>query len=97
MILGQVQEDYEVIGHCGGKAVVWNEFGALFYMQGTEQEAPAGTVVCREYLMPVQSLPIEEQNQIAELLLAGKGEKGDGKKETGMEGSRTGKRSVQQG
>lgn len=91
MILGQaqeemeaLQEDYEVIGHCGGKAVVLNEFGALFYLQGTELEVPAGTVVCRKYLTPVQSLPIEEQNQIAELLSAGKGEKGDGRMERGI-------------
>ena len=64
------QEDYEVIGHCDGKAVVLNEFGAVFYMDGTEQEVPAGTVVRREYLTPVQNLPDAEQHRIEELLSA---------------------------
>lgn len=64
------QEDYEVIGHCDGKAVVLNELGAVFCMNGTEQEVPAGTVVRREYLTPVQKLSDVEQHRIEELLSA---------------------------
>lgn len=63
----RTHEDYEVIAYDNGKVILTNEYGALFYTEGTEQEAPIGTVLDRKYLEPLQKLDREEQTRIHKL------------------------------
>lgn len=61
-------ENYEVIAHDNGKVILTNEYGALFYTAGTEQEASIGTVLDRKYLEPLQKLDTKEQTRIHRLV-----------------------------
>lgn len=64
----RLHEDYEVIAHYNGKVLLINEYGALFYTTGTEQEAPIGTVLDRKYLEPLQKLDAKERTRIHRLV-----------------------------
>lgn len=59
-----VQADNEILGYVDGYAVIQNEWGNLFVVQQPEAAGEIGEVVESRYLIPLEQLPVREQNRI---------------------------------